>query len=135
MLDKPQAYKYSDITSKILAAAFDVHKILGCGFQELVYQRALALELENRKVAFGIEKELPILYKNQKVGARRVDFLVENVITVEIKALSKLENVHLAQAINYLEAFNIDIGLLINFGSLSLEYKRIVHPKLLKNKT
>jgi len=132
--DKP-AYKYAEITSKILAAAFEVHKTMGCGFQELVYQRALGIEFNNHHINYCIEKELPILYRNQKIGLRRVDFLVENVVVVEIKAISKLENVHIAQAINYLEAFNIEIGLLINFGALSLEYKRIVHPKLLINKT
>ncbi|MBS1596817.1 MAG: GxxExxY protein [Bacteroidetes bacterium] len=135
MPNENPAYKHSEITSKILAAAFEVHKIIVSGFQELIYQRALGIEFEKRQILYHMESELPIIYKNQKVGLRNVDFLIENVVVVEIKATSKLENVHLAQAINYLEAFNIDIGLLINFGALRLEYKRIIHPKLLRNKT
>lgn len=131
---KPE-YKYSDITGKILAACFEVYNEIGCGFSELVYHRSLIIEFTQRGIQFFSEYELPIFYKNQKVGARRADFLIEKVVTVEIKAVSKLEDIHLAQAINYLEAFNIEIGMLINFGAKSLEYKRLVHPKLFKNKS
>ena len=105
----------------------EVHKILGNGFQEVIYQRALAIELGSAGIAFEREKEMPIFYKNEQIGARRVDFLIENDISVELKALTKLEDVHLAQAINYLEAYNIEIGLLINFGAKSLEFKRLIN--------
>ena len=130
---KPE-YKHSEITGKILAAAFEVHKVLGCGFSELVYHRALEVEFRLKQINFISEKEMSIFYKNEKVGTRRVDFFVEQVIPVEIKAISVLENRDLAQSINYLEAFNMEVGLLINFGNPSLQYKRLVHPRLLKNK-
>jgi len=103
-----------------------VHKVLGSGFQELIYQRALAIELENQKLAFTREQEMQIEYKGKEIGTRRVDFFIDNKVMVEIKALTKLEDVHLAQAINYLEAYNLEIGLLINFGSKSLEFKRVM---------
>ncbi len=107
----------------------EVHKILGNGFQEVVYQRALAKELSLQGVAFAREYELPIFYKEEQVGTRRVDFLIEGVISVELKALTKLEDVHLAQAINYLEAYNLEIGMLFNFGAKSLEFRRLINPK------
>ena len=105
-----------------------VHRTLGNGFQEVVYQRALAIEMSLQGLNFEREKELSIIYKNQKVGTRRVDFFVEDKIMVELKALTHLEDVHLSQAFNYLEAYKIEVGLLINFGARSLEFKR-VHKK------
>jgi GxxExxY protein len=129
-----EKYIHSDITSTILAAAFEVHRIIGCGFVESVYHRSLIIECMNRKIAFESEKELPIYYKNHKVGSRRVDLLFQQKVVAELKAVSKLEDIHLAQAINYLEVFNLDVGLLLNFGSKTLEYKRLVHPRLV-NKT
>lgn len=122
-------YKYSDITAKILGCCFEVHKILGNGFQEVIYQRALAKEMNIQSLLFAREFEMPIFYKEERIGTRRVDFLIEDVISVEMKALTKLEDVHLAQAINYLEAYNLEIGMLINFGAKSLEYKRLINPK------
>jgi GxxExxY protein len=107
----------------------EVHKILGNGFQEVIYQRALAKEMNLQDVSFAREFEMPIFYKKEHIGTRRVDFLVEEVVSVEIKALTKLEDVHLAQAINYLEAYNLEIGMLINFGTKSLEYRRLINPK------
>ena len=121
-----EKYKYSDLTGKIIGAAMEVHKTLGNGFQEVIYQRALAIELENQKLSFARELEMQIEYKSREIGTRRVDFFVENKVMVEIKALIKLEDVHLAQAINYLEAYNLEIGLLINFGAKSLEFKRLM---------
>lgn len=106
-----------------------VHKFLGNGFQEVIYQRAMEIELPYFDLNFKREFEMPIFYRNQQIGTRRVDFLVEEVISVEVKAVIKLEDVHLAQAINYLEAYNIEIGLLINFGSKSLEVKRLINTK------
>lgn len=124
-----EKYKYSAITAKILACAFEVHKILGNGFQEVIYQRALEEEFRLQAVSNSKEFEIPIFYKTKQIGTRRVDFLVENVISVEIKAIIKLEDVHLAQAINYLEAYNLEVGMLLNFGAKSLEYKRLINPK------
>ncbi|MBL0294804.1 MAG: GxxExxY protein [Saprospiraceae bacterium] len=122
-----EQYKYSELTSKIIGCAMAVHKALGNGFQEVIYQRALAIELTDNKIVFEREKEIPIFYKEQQIGTRRVDFLIEGIVSVELKALTKLEDVHLAQAINYLEAYNIEIGMLINFGAKSLEFKRLVN--------
>lgn len=121
-----EKYKHSDLTAKIIGAAMEVHKILGNGFQEVIYQRALAVELENQELSFTREQEMKIEYKGKDIGTRRVDFFVENKVMVEIKAVIQLEDVHLAQAINYLEAYNLEIGLLINFGAKSLEFKRVM---------
>lgn len=121
-----EKYKYSDLTGKIIGAAMEVHKILGNGFQEVIYQRALAIESDNQNLSFVREQEMQIEYKCQEIGLRRVDFFVEKKVMVEIKALIQLEDVHLAQAINYLEAYNLEIGLLINFGSKSLQFKRLM---------
>ena len=122
-------YKYSDITEKIIGAAMKVHSTLGNGFQEVIYQRALALQMEVDKISFIRECNMPVLYLDQQIGERRVDFFVHNKICVEIKAITNLEPVHFAQARNYLEAFNVEIGLLINFGSISLQFKRLSNPK------
>jgi GxxExxY protein len=122
-------YKYSELTSKIIGCAMKVHSALGNGFQELIYQRALEMELGDAGLDFSREHEMPVYYKNKEIGKRRVDFLVERIISVELKAITKLEKIHLAQAINYLEAYDLEVGLLINFGAKSLEYKRIVNNK------
>ena len=106
-----------------------VHKTLGNGFQEVIYQRALDIEMNLAGLAFSREFEMPIFYRQEQIGTRRVDFLVEEVISVEIKAITKLEDVHFAQAINYLEAYNLEIGLLINFGEMSLQFKRLTNKK------
>jgi len=122
-------YKYSELTSKIIGCAMTVHKTLGNGFQEVIYQRALEIEMNIEGIKFKREFEMPIFYREQQIGTRRVDFLVENIISVELKAVIKLENVHFAQAINYLEAYNLEIGLLINFGETSLNFKRLTNKK------
>jgi GxxExxY protein len=122
-------YKYSELTGKIIGCAMQVHKILGNGFQEVIYQRALEKEMFLQGLSFSREHEMSILYKEEQIGTRRVDFLVENSISVEIKAVTKLEDVHLAQAINYLEAYQLEIGLLINFGTKSLEFRRLINSK------
>ena len=110
-----------------------VHKILGNGFQEVIYQRALAIELQVDGLSFSREMEMDIYYKNEVIGTRRVDFFVEGSIMVELKAIVKIEEVHIAQAINYCEAYNMEIGLLINFGTESLQFKR-VHNNTLQTK-
>lgn len=120
-------YKFSETTYSIINAAMQVHRNLGNGFQEVIYQRALVVEFENRNLAFEREKEIPIFYDSENIGSRRVDFFVENIVLVEIKAVSKLENVHIAQTINYLEVFNLEIALLLNFGNTSLEFKRLIN--------
>jgi len=117
------------ITREIIGCAMEVHNILGNGFQEVVYQRALSVEMKLRDIEHQREFEMPLVYKGVDVGKRRVDFLVANEISVEIKAVIILENVHFAQAINYLEAYNLQTGLLINFGSNSLQFKRLFNKK------
>jgi GxxExxY protein len=123
---------YKETTEKIIGAAMEVHSSLGCGFQEVIYQRALEIELTLRNINFEREKEMSILYKKEIIGTRRVDFFVDNKIMVELKAVSILESVHIAQGLNYLEAYNTEIGLLINFGAKSLEFKRLYNKKLMQ---
>jgi GxxExxY protein len=120
--------KHGDSTRRIIGCAMKVHTALGNGFQEVIYQRALAIEMGYEGLAFEREKEMPVFYRGENIGTRRVDFFVGNMIMVELKAVIKLEDVHLAQAMNYLEAYKMEIGLLINFGARSLEFKR-VHKK------
>ena len=124
-----EEYKYSALTGKIIDCAMKVHSALGNGFQEVIYQRALEYEMQLQDIQFSREYEMPVFYKDLQVGTRRVDFLVEGKISVELKALTKMEPVHLAQAINYLEAYNLEIGLLINFGNVKLEFHRLENKK------
>ena len=120
--------KYEDITEKVIGAAFEVHSFLGNGFQEVIYQRALAWEMSQRNLEFAREIEQAIFYKNlpEPIGTRRADFVVEGKVLVELKAIKELEDVHLAQALNYLKVYKLEVGLLINFGGKSLTFKRIV---------
>ena len=127
--DKPAPDKFNDCTSTIIGCAMRVHTVLGNGFQEVIYQRALEIELALAGLSFIREMEMPIFYRNEQIGTRRVDFFVEGEIMVELKAIILLEDVHLAQAINYLEAYSIKTGLLINFGSKSLQFKRLLNKK------
>lgn len=121
-------YPLSDLTGKIIGCAMEVHRYLGNGFQEVIYQRALGIEMRMQGLEFSREHEMEIYYKGEDIGTRRVDFFVEGKVMVELKAVVQLENVHLAQAINYLEAYGLDIGLLINFGNTSLQFKRVMKP-------
>lgn len=114
-----------DLTYKIIGCCMKVHNTLGNGFQEVIYQRCFAIEFEKQGLGFAREEEMPIFYDDLQVGTRRADFIVEDQVVVELKALIKLEDVHLAQALNYLQAYKIDKGLLINFGAKSLEVKRL----------
>ena len=125
-----EKYKYSELTGKIIGCAMEVHKQLGNGFQEVIYQRALEIEMGLQGLNFSREHEMPVFYKGEQIGIRRVDFLVEAVVSVEIKAIINLEEVHLAQAINYLEAYCLEVGLLLNFGSKSLQYKRVANTNM-----
>ena len=117
--------EHKELTHAIIGAAMEVHKAMGNGFQEVIYQRALAIEFRSRGIGYSREHEMGIQYKGHKIGTRRVDFFVEEKIMVEIKAIINLEDVHLAQAMNYVEAYGLDIGLLINFGARSLQFKRV----------
>ena len=121
--------KYKEITEKIIGTSMKVHSKLGNGFPEVIYQRAMEIQLEEDKLVFQRERSMAIYYNGKKIGERRVDFLVENKICVELKAVAALEPIHFAQARNYLEAFNLEVGLLLNFGSISLGFKRIENPK------
>ena len=121
--------KHEDLTRKIIGCAMEVHKQLGNGFQEVIYQRAMAIEMQIQGLEYSREHEMQIQYKSHEIGTRRVDFLVESEVLVELKALIKMEDVHLAQGLNYLVAYKLDKGLLINFGAQSLEVKRLRHPK------
>ena len=118
------------ITYKINGCAMKVHNTLGSGFQEVIYQRCLAIELEKAGLGFEREKEHVIYYEDIEVGTRRADFVVENKVIVELKAVVNLENVHLAQVKNYVSAYKKPIGLLINFGATSLQFKKIFNQKM-----
>lgn len=118
------------LTHKIIGCAMQVHRTLGNGFQEVIYQRALAIEFVFQGLEYSREMEMDLYYREQHIGTRRVDFFVENKVMVEIKAIEKLEDVHKAQAINYCEAYNIADGLLINFGAKSLDFKRVYNKNL-----
>ena len=122
-------YKFKEFTEKIIGSSMKVHATLGNGFQEVIYLRALEIEMEEAGLKFSRELSMPIYYKGRNIGERRVDFLVEEKIMVELKAIIQLENFHLAQAKNYLEAYNMEVGLLINFGSISLQFKRLGNQK------
>lgn len=121
--------KYADLTHKIIGCAMEVHNFLGNGFQEVIYQRCLAVELDIQDISFAREVEIPIFYKGRHVGTRRVDFLIEGIISTELKAVINMDDAHLSQGLNYLEAFNMETGLLINFGSKRLQYKRLFNKK------
>ncbi len=124
---------YEDLTRKVIGCAMETHKRLGNGFQEVIYQRALAIEMRIENLSFVRELEMPIYYREEQIGTRRVDFFVQEKIMVELKAIINLEDVHLAQAKNYLEAYNMEIGLLLNFGSKSLEFKRVHNNNMLNH--
>jgi len=124
--------KFSDITEKIIGCAMKVHRELGSGFQEYIYQRALEIELKKALIKFLREYEMPIYYQGEKIGMRIVDFFIDEKIMVELKAVTDLEDVHLAQALNYLEASGHEVGLLINFGAKSLQFKRLHNRKLIQ---
>lgn len=123
-----EEYKHSELTHKIIGCAMQVHSFLGNGFQEVIYQRALALEFLKAGLKFERELLVEIFYKDyiEPLGTRRVDFLVEGLVLVELKALSALDEVHVNQALNYLRVYKIEIGLLINFGENRLNLKRLI---------
>jgi len=123
--------KHKDITRKIIGAAFKVHQGVGCGFQEVIYQRSLAIEMNKAGLTFARELTQNIYYSDleEHLGTRRADFVVEEKVLVELKAVAKMDEVHFAQALNYLKMYELEVGLLINFGSRSLTFKRLVLTK------
>ena len=123
-----EEYKHSDLTHKIIGCAMQVHSHLGNGFQEVIYQRALAIELVKAGLNFEREWEVPIFYKDiiEPIGTRRVDFLIDRIVLVELKAQIELNDTHINQILNYLKAYKMEVGLLINFGEKSLKFKRLV---------
>jgi GxxExxY protein len=122
-------FEKDELTYKIIGCAMKVHNTLGAGFQEVIYQRCLAIELEKADLSFVREQDQPIYYEGTEVGTRRADFIVEDRVIVELKALTHLEDVHIVQAKNYTVAYDYPVGLLINFGNKSLEHKLIFNPK------
>ena len=118
------------LTHEIIGCAMQVHRALGNGFQEVIYQRALAIEFQHQSIEYQREMEMGLEYRGQDIGTRRVDFFIDDCVMLEIKAIEKLEGVHKAQAINYCEAYNIADGLLINFVSQSLDFKRVYNKRL-----
>lgn len=133
-MDKNKTEDINELTHKIIGCAMEVHRFMGNGFQEVVYLRALSIELNMQGIEHIREQEMPLQYKGFDVGTRRVDFFIEGKVMVEIKAVEKLEDVHKAQAINYCEAYNIADGLLINFGGKSLDFKRVYNKNLVNPK-
>ena len=126
------AMEINEITHKIIGCSMQVHNTLGNGFQEVIYQRALAIEMKLEGLSFQREMEMPIFYREEQIGTRRVDFFVEGSVMLELKAVEQVLDVHKAQAINYLEAYNMADGLLVNFGGLSLDFKRLYNKRLVK---
>jgi GxxExxY protein len=120
-------YKYSDITEKIIGCSLNIHKQLGNGFPEVIYQRCLEIEFKKSNLKFKKEFEIPVFYNNIEVGKRRADFIVENVVLVELKAIQNIDDYCISQVLNYLKAFKIEVGLLINFGEKSLRFKRLIN--------
>jgi len=133
-MDKIKTEDINELTHKIIGCAMEVHRFLGNGFQEVIYQRALSIELNMQGIQHEREHQMPLQYKGYDIGTRRVDFFVEGKVMLEIKAVEKLEDVHKAQAINYCEAYNIADGLLINFGGRSLDFKRVYNKNLVNPK-
>ena len=129
MMEQEKDKIEDQLTYTIIGCAMKVHATLGNGFQEVIYQRGLAIELHKAGLEFARELEMQIFYEGIEIGTRRVDFLVANEVMVELKALTAIEDVHLAQGLNYLVAYKLNKGLLINFGAKSLEVKRLRHPQ------
>jgi GxxExxY protein len=120
-------YKYSEITEKIIGCSLNIHKQLGNGFPEIIYHRCLEIEFNKSGLKYKTEFDIPVFYDNIEVGKRRADFIVEDVVLVELKALQNLDDYCISQVLNYLKAFKLEVGLLINFGEKSLKFKRLIN--------
>jgi GxxExxY protein len=125
-----QDLKYSEVTEKIIKAAFKVHSAIGPGFPEVIYQRALAIELKEMGLKCESEINRDVYYYEHKVGSRRLDLFVEDKVLLELKAIRETDNYEINQIINYLKVFKLEVGLLLNFGKASLEIKRFVNSKM-----
>lgn len=125
-----EKFKYSKLTGSVIGAAMQVHSELGNGFPEVIYQRSLALELQSKSISYQREESMPLFYKGQNVGSRRADFIIDDKVLVELKAVSEINETHYNQVLNYLTAFELEIGLLINFGENSLKFKRFINSNL-----
>lgn len=123
-------YKYSEITGVVIGAAMKVHSELGNGFPEIIYHRSLSIELKERGINYVREITIPLYYKGEEIGKRRLDFLVEERVLIELKAVSEINETHYNQVLNYLTAYNLEIGLLLNFGEKSLKFKRFINSKI-----
>jgi GxxExxY protein len=119
--------RFNNLTQTIIGCAMSVHRELGSGFPEIIYQRGLAVEMKQAKLAFQGEIHLPVFYKDTNIGSRRADFLVEGQVLVELKALGELADSNFSQVVNYLKAYRLEVALLINFGEPSLRYRRFLH--------
>lgn len=122
MDQKNKQYKYSDVTGVVIGSAMEVHNEIGSGFPEVIYQRSLAIELQKRHISYEREVTMPLYYKGVAIGKRRVDFLRKDKVLIELKAVSEIDDSHQNQILNYLTAFQLEIGLLINFGESSLNF-------------
>ncbi len=122
-------YKYSELTGRIIGCAMKVHRVIGLGFPEVIYQRCLLIELRKAGMVCETEVEKDIFYEGIKVGSRRLDLIVDNSVIVELKAVSEVEALFYSQILNYLKIFNIEVGLLLNFGNTSLQYKRFANSR------
>ena len=124
-----EEYKHSELTGKIIGCAMKVHRVIGPGFPEIIYMRCLIIELKNSGLSCEAEVERDIYYEGIKVGSRRLDLLVDNKVIIELKAVTEVEPLFYNQIINYLKIFKIEIGLLINFGNISLQYRRFANSR------
>lgn len=120
-------YRHSELTGKIIGCGMKVHRIIGPGFPEIIYKCCLCIELEKAGLKFESESEIDVIYESMKVGSRRIDLLVEGIVIVELKAVTAVEGLFYVQLINYLKLFKKEVGLLLNFGNISLQYKRFAN--------
>ena len=122
-----ETYRHSDLTGKLIGCAMKVHRTIGAGFPELIYHRCLIIELKNSGIFCESEVEREIFYEGIKVGSRRLDLLINKKVIVELKAVHELDPLFYNQILNYLKIFNLEVGLLLNFGNTSLQFKRFIN--------
>lgn len=123
---KAQRFLFEDLTSKIIGAAINVHKELGSAYEEKIYQRALQIEFQKIGIKSIREQEVNIQYSGIEVGKKKLDFVVEHKIIIELKKADEINNVHIAQVASYLQALRLKLGLILNFGLSKLQIKRVI---------
>ena len=123
---KAQSYLFEDLSGKIIGAAIKVHRELGSAYEEKIYQRALYLEFQKAKLSFAREKEINIKYQGVTLGKKKLDFVVDNKIIIELKKSDEINNVHIAQVVSYLKTLGLQLGLILNFGLSKLQIKRVI---------